>query len=168
MLIRGRWPSDPADGAAGSIIVLVVGYTAIAMALILLGVDTSRVFLARRALSSAADSAALAGSQGVDRAALYAGPPLRCGRPLPLAPGRAAALVAASVAGDRAQLGRWFTDAVQPRTSSVGGTVTVVLTGQVGVPFRRILGWLDPAHRAGVVTVSQVAHARSPVEGGGC
>src|SRR4029079_11288369 len=55
----------------GSLTLLVIGYTLIAAVLSVVGVDVSKVFLAQRALSSAADAAALAGAQAVDRTAVY-------------------------------------------------------------------------------------------------
>ena len=61
MLTRRR----PVDDA-GQLTLLIIGFTALATLLILVGVDVSKVFLARRALSSAADAAALAAAQSVN------------------------------------------------------------------------------------------------------
>lgn len=152
----------------GSILVLVIGYTAIAVVLIVVAVDTSKVFLARRALAAAADAAALAAAQGVDRAAIYAGPGLRCGQPLPLAAEPAADRAERSVSDDRADLRHWFAVLADPRTSLAGATVGVELSGEVTVPFAGVLGWLDPAYRDGRVEVSETSFARSPVAGGDC
>ena len=52
---------------------LTVGFTVIALALVLVVTDASKVFLTRRSLVSAADGAALAGVQSLDRTAFYAG-----------------------------------------------------------------------------------------------
>jgi hypothetical protein len=152
----------------GSILVLVIGYTAIASVLVVVGVDTSKVFLARRALASAADAAALAAAQGVDRDALYNGAGPRCGRPLPLSRDRAASLAARSVALDRSHLGHLFASLSEPTTSVARGTAGVELTGEVAVPFGRVLAWLDPADSGGQVRVSETSHARSPATGGTC
>jgi hypothetical protein len=39
--------------------------------------------------------------------------------------------------------------------------VTIRISGTVTLPFRSYLGWLDPGH--GQVTVTETAHAQSPV-----
>jgi type II secretory pathway component PulM len=150
----------------GSIMVLIIGYTAIVAVLMTVGVDVSKVFLAQRALASAADSAALAAAQGVDTQAVYDGRGPQCRQPLPLDSARSAALAAGSVAADRAGLDQTFASVSDPQTAVSGGTVSVALSGQVAVPFGRVLGWLDPSHRDGEVGVSETSHARSPV--GGC
>jgi Putative Flp pilus-assembly TadE/G-like len=152
----------------GSILVLVIGYTAIAAVLLVVGVDTSKVFLARRALASAADAAALAAAQGIDRNVLYNGPGPQCREPLPLSPRRAADLAAGSVALDRGHLGHLFASLSAPATSVAGGSAGVELTGEVAVPFGRVLSWLDPADSGGLVRVSETSHARSPAAGGVC
>src|SRR3954451_6787334 len=68
----------------GQLTVLMIGYTFIAAVLVLVGVDASKVFLARRALASVADSAALAGAQAIDRAAVYRGDVRACRGVLPI------------------------------------------------------------------------------------
>jgi hypothetical protein len=152
----------------GSILVLVIGYTAIAAVLITVGVDVSKVFLARRALSSAADSVAIAAAQAVDRDAIYAGDGLRCGEPLPLDPDRAAAVASQTLTDDGPDLRHLFASVEPPQTSVRAGTVSVVLSGRVAVPFGRVLAWLDPERSDGRVAVTEAAHARSPVAGGLC
>jgi uncharacterized membrane protein len=153
----------------GSITVLVIGYTAIALVLIVVGVDVSKVFLAQRALSSAADSAALAAAQGVDRAQIYNGAALQCGARLPLDPGRAGTLAAQSLDDARPTLGHSVAELAAPQTAVESGTVSVRLTGAVHVPFGKVLSWLDPSRPDGLVHISETAHARSPVGGAaGC
>jgi uncharacterized membrane protein len=164
MLTRRR----RATGDEGSIMVLIIGYTAIAAVLITVGIDTSKVFLAQRALASAADSAALAAAQGVDRQAIYAGAGLRCGEPLPLDQQHAADLAAGSVNDDATDLSHTFATVAAPETSLDAGTVSVALSGEVAVPFGRVLGWLDPSRPDGLVQVTETSHARSPVAGGTC
>jgi hypothetical protein len=139
----------------GSILVLVIGYTAIAAALIVLGIDVTKVFLARRALSAAADSAALAAAQGVDVQAIYGGPGPRCGQALPLSTVRVGQLAATSWRADRVDLLHTFTVLDDPRTTVGGGTVTVELSGEVAVPFGRVLGWLDPSRSDGLIHLSE-------------
>jgi Flp pilus assembly protein TadG len=152
----------------GSITVLIIGYTAIAAVLITVGIDTSKVFLAQRALASAADSAALAAAQGVDLAAIYDGGALHCGQPLPLDQTHATELASASVGDSASDLSHTFATLAPPETSLVAGTVTVELSGKVAVPFGRVLSWLDPSRPDGLVHVHETAHARSPVAGGAC
>lgn len=62
----------PRDG--GQVLLLVIGFAVILIALITVVVDTSRVFLQRRALASAADGAVTAAVQAVDETAIYANP----------------------------------------------------------------------------------------------
>jgi hypothetical protein len=166
-VLTARWRQGRADD--GSILVMIIGCTVIATVLIVVGIDVSKVFLARRALASAADAAALAGAGGVDTRAVYDGAGLRCGRRLPLAPARATELATGSVAAASRDLRRTFASLDDPRTSVADGTVDVELSGDVAVPFGRVLAWLDPSRPSGEVHVSEVAHARSPVAGGpGC
>src|SRR5580698_10106465 len=98
--------SSPAD--EGSIVVLVIGYAAIAALLMAAGIDVSKVFLAQRALSSAADAAAVAASEGVDAKRVYDGPELQCGGALPLDPTLSDALARHDIADESPDLGRAF------------------------------------------------------------
>jgi uncharacterized membrane protein len=163
MLSRDRLRDDD-----GSVMVLIIGYTAIAAVLIVVGIDVSKVFLAQRALASAADAAALAAAQGVDTTAIYAGSGPACGTVLPLAPPRAAELATSSLTDDRADLGRTFASLAQPTTEVADGTVEVTLTGKVAVPFGRVLAWLDPSESSGQVSVTETAHAQSAVNATAC
>jgi hypothetical protein len=152
----------------GQLTVLVIGYTFIAAVLVVVGVDVSKVFLARRALSSVADAAALEAAQAVDRASLYAGA-AGCGGVLPIDPGVASQDVNASLADDVPDLRQTFR-AVQPAdVTVVDGTVMVHLSGDVHVPFGRVLALLDPGRSDGLVHVSVTAAAQSPITApGGC
>ena len=58
---------------AGSVLPLVIGVVVIVVALVTVVTDVSVLFLHRRALQATVDGAALAGAQGVDAAAVYAG-----------------------------------------------------------------------------------------------
>ena len=61
---RGRPPDDE-----GTITILVIGFTFLALLVMLLAVNVSVVFLARRDLVSTADGAALAAAQEIDQSA---------------------------------------------------------------------------------------------------
>lgn len=146
----------------GSISVLTIGYCAIVVVLLIVGIDASKVFLAQRALSGAADSAALAAAQGIDRAAVYAGPGLGCGSRLPLSTTMASDLAQGSVTNDTPDLRHDFVSVDPAQVGVSDGTASVTLSGEVGIPFGRVLAWLDPSS-GGHVRVSETAHAASPV-----
>lgn len=153
----------------GSITVLLIGYVVIVIVLVIAAIDVSAVFLARRTLSSAADAAALAAAQGVDKPQLYSGSGLGCGDRLPLDPARAADLAGAAVDDDRTDLRNGLATLDAPTTTVAAGTATVSLSGQVRVPFGRVLGWLDPSLPNGLVPITETASAQSPVVGAaGC
>lgn len=146
----------------GSLTVLVIGYVFIATVLVVIGVDVSKVFLARRALSSAADAAALSAAQAADRSAIYAGD-AGCGAVLPIDQAGAEREADASLDDDLMDLRQTFHDVAPPDVSVTGGTVTVHVSGQVKVPFGGVLGLLDPGRDDGLVAVSVAASAQSPV-----
>lgn len=152
----------------GQLTVLIIGYVAIAAVLVVVGIDASKVFLARRALSSAADAAALAAAQGVDKAAVYRGAG-GCGGLLPVDPAAAASYAESSVADAAETLQQTFATLDAPETAVQAGIVSVHLSGQVAVPFGRVLALLVPGHDDGRVRVDVVAHAQSPLSAnGGC
>jgi len=152
----------------GSLTVLVIGFTFILAVLIVVGVDVSKVFLARRSLSSLADAAALAAAQSADKAAIYAGA-ASCGGVLPLDPAAAAQQVDASLADDLADLHQTFAEVQPPDVTVVNGRVTVHMSGDVKVPFGRVLSLLDPDRADGRVHVGVSATAESPITApGGC
>lgn len=66
---RSATPAD--DGERGSIMVLTLGFIVICVLAVAVVVDASAVFLERRSLQAAADSAALAGAQAIDLDAYY-------------------------------------------------------------------------------------------------
>lgn len=145
----------------GQLTLLVIGYAAIAVTLIVVGVDASKVFLARRALSSVADAAALRAAQSVDKTALYAGS-AGCGDDLPLDPSRAATTAADVITDDLPDLRRVFASVDSPDVTTSNGVATVHLSGTVSVPFGRVLALLLPGHDMRV-HVDVTAHARSPL-----
>lgn len=152
----------------GQLTLLIIGFVGIAALLVLVAVDVSKVFLARRALSSAADAAALAATGGVDKSALYDGRG-GCGGLLPLDNGVATQLAAESVQDDADDLRHTFAAVDAPATVVAGGTVSVQLDGDVALPFGRVLDLLLPGHPGGHVHVTVVSHAQSPLTAtGGC
>jgi uncharacterized membrane protein len=150
----------------GSLTVLVIGYTLIAAVLIVVGVDASKVFLAQRALSSAADSAALAGAQAVDRGAVYRGGAGCAGLPVDAAAASAAAGASLDDAADG--LRQTFVELSDPDVQVAGPTVRVSLAGDVTVPFGRVLVLLLPGHWGGLVGVSADAAATTTVSSPDC
>jgi uncharacterized membrane protein len=159
----------PRRGDDGQLTVLVIGFTLVAAVLVIVGIDASKVFLARRALASAADAAALAAAQSIDKSAVYSGDIGSCGDPLPLDPGTAETSAAAAFADDEASLHNTFARLDPPTTSVDAGTATVRLSGSVSVPFGRALAYLLPGHGDGAVHLTATSSAQSPiVRAAGC
>jgi uncharacterized membrane protein len=146
----------------GQLTVLIIGFVFIGAVLVVAGIDVSKVFLARRALSSVADSAALAAAQSVDRAALYRGSG-GCGQLLPLDPTGAQSQVATSLTDDVTDLQQTFATLDQPEVVVTADTVTVHLSGAVHVPFGSVLSLLHVGGSGGSVDVGVSASAQSPV-----
>jgi len=153
---------------AGQVTLLLIGYAAVALILVVVGIDVSAAFLARRALAATADAAALDAAQAVDRTAIYDGAIGGCGASLPVDADRARARALATVADDSDDLRRAFARLDPVDVSVAGGTVTVHLAGRAKVPFGRLLAVLVPGHDDGAVEVDVTVHARSPVAAGGC
>jgi len=150
----------------GSLTLLVIGYTLIAALLIVVAVDVSKVFLAQRALSSAADAAALAGAQAIDRAAIYAGG-VGCSD-LPVDASSAQEAVADSVRDAVDNLRPAFASLSEPAVDVDTGTVHVQLRGQVSVPFGRVLVMLLRDHPDGLVSVTASSAAASALTSPTC
>jgi Putative Flp pilus-assembly TadE/G-like len=156
-------------GDDGQLTLLIIGFVAIAAVLVIVGVDASKVFLARRALSSAADAAAVAASQAVDKNAIYAGIGGGCGGLLPLDPEEAAQRAVLAVDDQAAGLRGTFAALDEPQTVVAADTVDVHLSGRVAVPFGHILALLVPGHDDGTVRIDATSHAQSPLTvPGGC
>ncbi len=69
-------PSEPRlRGDGGALTLLIIGFAFIAALMVVLTTSVSSVYLARRELVSAVDSAAVAAAQQVDAAELYTGGP---------------------------------------------------------------------------------------------
>ena len=131
----------------GSVLVLTLGFAGLCIVLVAVVTNVSVVILAKRAVSSAADGAAISAAQSLDLAGLYAE---GLDRQIPLSQGLAQQRVADYRArADDTQPGLQLTVQVAQREA------TVVATRQVEVPFR--------LPGTGLVTVRSVARARAPV-----
>lgn len=145
----------------GTVLVLVLGFTMVLALLVGVVVNVSAAVLARRAVASAADGAAVAAAQALDLTELYrtgasggvagAGPGARVGSRLPLDPAEASRRVAA-YAAQAAPTQPGLSLAVRVE----GGTATVTAVREVALPFGRLLG-LAP------LRVEATARARAPV-----
>lgn len=148
-------------GDDGQLILLIVFYTLVAAVMAVIAIDVSKVFLARRALSSVADAAALAAAQQVNERLVYSG---ATGCDLPLDAAAAAESADAYLADAADRLRGTVTTLDPPVTSVRGTTVTVRLEADIRVPFDRVVTVLSPG-RSPTVHLSVVAHARSPLVG---
>ena len=114
---------------SGQLLVLILGFAVVAGLLVTVVTNASRVFLYQRALSSAADGAALAAAQSVDTAAIYRG---GAEETLPLDP----AAVDAAVVGYLADAGAGERlPGLAVATTTDGTTVSVTLTVRVDLAF---------------------------------
>jgi Flp pilus assembly protein TadG len=144
--VRRRRP----EGEEGTILLLVLGFTALLLVLVAIVVDVSAVILAKRGAASAADGAAIAASQQLDEEAVYAN---GLGDTIPLSLDDVQQVVA--VYGARAaesQHGLELTAGLDASQT----TATVTARREIRLPFS---GWLG----VGSVTVTAVAHARAPL-----
>lgn len=154
-LVPGRLAIGRDDG---QLLPLVIGYAAILALLITVVVDASTVFLQRRALSAAADGAALAAANAVDPAAVAEGRIAERGG-LVVTPETASGAVARYVAD--AHLAERFPGfAVAGVDVSDGGAVVAVtLAARVPLPFVSVVAqaWSDG------VPIGAAARARAPL-----
>ena len=142
-MTRQRRPT----GDAGTVLVLVLGLAGILVALVAVVVDVSAAVLAKRAVASAADGAALSAAQAVDLDVVYVG---GLGEAVPLSVAEARRRVAAyETEARRQQPGLVLAVRVEGQTAVVTGTRSVRL------PLR--LPGSSP------VRVTAVARARAPV-----
>lgn len=121
------------DRDEGSVLLLTMGFVSIGLALMVVVIDVSSVFLARRSLVSACDGAALAGAQALDADRLY-----RQGAhgTIPVGPGevdRAVRDFVTSTYPDADFPGQRF------ENTTDGATVRVTGSRQVVLPFARYL-----------------------------
>lgn len=136
--------NDTRGDEEGTILLLTLGCVSVALLLIVVVVDASAVFLARRALASDADGASLAAAQSVSAQEIYAN---GAGARLPLSVVQAAV---ARYEGNGGHSG--LTSSVEH--GSLGDTVVVTGRRDVKLPFVGILG-------IGSVTVTATSRASS-------
>jgi Flp pilus assembly protein TadG len=135
----------------GTVLVLLLGFTAVLLLMVTVVVNVSAVILAKRALASAADGAAVSAAQALDLDALYAGG-LRAGR-IPLDEAQARDRVASYAAqAAHSQPGLALAVTVSPD----GSTAVVRARRSLALPFGRLLGFAP-------VLVEAEARARAPV-----
>jgi uncharacterized membrane protein len=148
---------DAGEPEAGSVLLLVLGCAVVALLLLAVVVDASKLFLTRRALAGAADGAALAAAQAVDLPAVYAG--ATTGEALPLDPATvdeavSAYLAAADTAGGLQELTVVSVDAT-------GASVTVTLSARARLPLVTLV-----TSQPDGVLLTVTARARSAVAAG--
>jgi uncharacterized membrane protein len=138
---------------SGQIMLLVLIYALIAGSLVMVAVDAGSVFLHRRSLAAAADGAALAAAQSLDRSAFY-----RHGADGALLLDADAAAAAVDAYVDASDLTGRFDDLTYdtPVVSADGTTVTVRLHATAHLPFT---GSLTGGRRT--VTLDAAASAES-------
>lgn len=141
-----REDQDPEEG---SILVLTLGYAVVLLALVLVVVDVSAVFLARRSLASACDGASLSAAQSVDTGRVY-----RTG-----VTGSTLPLASVQTAVGRYQAQTYPDGAL---SGSVRGSDTVVVNGSRTVDLP-VISWLG----IGDVTISASAEASARQLGAG-
>ena len=112
----------------GQMTVLIIGFTAIILLMIVVVTDISKVFLVRRELDATADGAVLAAANGL--AAIYAQPAADGNAELD--PDEARRLTAGYL--DQVAASNRF-DGLDWSADVVGTTVTVRLTSSVDLPF---------------------------------
>jgi uncharacterized membrane protein len=117
---------------SGQLTLLVVFYGLIAAMLVMVVIDVSKVFLAKRSLAAAADGSALAAAQAIDRAAFYLNGP---GTELRL--DETAAADAVSRYLEQSGLSGRFEalSFAPPQLSADGRTITVRLHCRVALPL---------------------------------
>lgn len=148
---RLRREPRPGGGDEGSIALLVITFTAIAIVMIWVAVDASIVFLARQRLASATDGAALSASQQLNDAGYFTG---GCVPSLPLS-GEAVDAVLARYETGGIALGAATTTVAGGPGVQVDGVLVVDLPS---VPLFTVDAW----------TVRYTARARSSISGAAC
>jgi uncharacterized membrane protein len=142
----------PGDGGRdrGSVLPLLLAFVVIAVALVTVVTDASRLYLDRRALRSVADQAALAGVQQIDRAAFYASD--GAGDAPPLDP-RAAVVAVQGYVDAQTQGGGSTVTVEDVEVGQFSVTVTVSVVSRL--PFSAVVG-------SSGVTVKATSTARAP------
>lgn len=143
---------------------LIAFYFVVAATLILVVVDASVFYLARRSLQSAADGAALASAQQISAPGLYAGGALRLDGDV------CQAIADYGTANDLADrfdslsMTGWPDAATDTCIARGAAQVTVVAQDKVHLPLVSILGVVDQQF-AGGVTLTVTAHAELQCDG---
>jgi uncharacterized membrane protein len=133
----------------GQMTVLIIGFMAVVLLMIVVVTDISKVFLVRRDLDATADGAVLAAANGL--AAIYA--QTGSGSNAAIDPEEARRLTAEYL--DSVAAGTRF-DGLGWDTDVAGGTVTVQLSSTVDLPF-------EPPGWRGTADVSSTASATVPL-----
>lgn len=132
---------DPRDDS-GTILVLLLGFTAVLLLMVAVVVNVSSVILAKREVASAADGAALAAAQELDLGVLYE---RGLGARIPLDPGAVGQRVERYQVQARAsQPGLDLSGSVAPD----GTTAVVTAVRSVRLPFGQVLGFRPVLVRA--------------------
>jgi uncharacterized membrane protein len=136
------------------VLVLTLGFAVVALLLVAVVVDASKLFLTRRALAGAADAAALAGAQAADLPAVYSGAAAE-GR-VPLDPASVDDAVVAYIRS--AGLAGQFTGLALVDLRTDGTTVSVTLAARAVLPL-----YSSVTDAPGGVPITVTASARSAV-----
>lgn len=148
--MSSRWRRPGGD--AGQLTLLIIGLVLILVVLVLVVISASRVFLAQRALSAAADGAAIFAVNQVDETVVYIG---GAGEQLPIS-ATAARQAVAEYAARAGLAGRY--DQFAFEVSTDGRTVRVTFTGRVRIPLD---GVVTDRYEDGI-TITMTALAVAP------
>ncbi|HEX6446645.1 MAG TPA: pilus assembly protein TadG-related protein [Streptosporangiales bacterium] len=152
-------PRRRAGRDSGQTTVLIIGYAVLAMLLVTVVVNLSKVFLAQRSLDAAADAAAIAGAQAVRVSPYYRDGALDR---LPLAESLARQEVyrhlrAAGMFDPARSCDEFTVQGVS--LAPAGDAVDVTVSCRVRIPFANVVS----GSYAGGVPVTSTAHARTAV-----
>jgi uncharacterized membrane protein len=136
----------------GSVLVLLLGFAVVAVLLVAVVTDASALYLTRRSLAGAADGAALAAVQQLDREAFYTGPDSAA---LPL--DAQSAVDTVRLYASRSGLDARFDSFTVTEVRTDSQSVTVTFQAKRRLPF---LGVLLGATEG--VEISATATARAP------
>ncbi len=137
----------------GSVLVLLLGFAVLALVLVGVVADLSKVFLAKRALASTADGAAIAAAQAIDLEALYTGSADPGSLPIDGRAAEAAARGHLARDGSAAAYDAFALDRVEATPTQA----TVEVSARVALIFGAFVSGPDG------VRVSASATARSPI-----
>ena len=129
MTVRRR-PAEIGGHDEGSVLILTIGFAVVIMIFVAVVVDSSKLFLTRRALASVADGAAVVAAQDVDMAAVYGS---TADDALPLSAPQARTDVAAYIRVVGTDTG--LTDLQVVAVDVVGPDISVTLSGRSMLPL---------------------------------